>query len=418
MSIIASFIVPTHNRSGSVKKLLDLLASQTFPPQNLEVIIVANGCSDDTADVVRNYNAPFQLKLIERPPGSGPGPARNEGAAMAAGPLLIFADDDMELSPDFIKTHVEQHTNSNRVVIGYAPFKLEPKATLQRQILKEWWEEKFQKLREPGHRFSYEDLTSGNFSISSQLFKEVKGFSASFECRDDYELGYRLVQAGAEFSFAYEAMAFHNDKVTNLQRSLARKKIEAGADILFQRLHPEFRNGQAAHYLNSHSVLNSVFLHTIRLCPAVTDSLARFGFTIMRYLERLKMRSSWFTLSHFLHRYWYVRGLLQHFTSLKELRRFIISNEAPTEHRKLKIDLQQALKTIEGELDQVRPLELEVYYGAEQIGTVPFRPGAEPIRGTHLRKILKKEFSEELSAILYKEVVFNSKPTEIVQVGN
>jgi glycosyltransferase involved in cell wall biosynthesis len=149
MSIDVSFIIPTHNRSASLKKMLQGLEQQSYPTQNFEVIVVADGCKDDPAEVVRNLKTGFQLQLCELP-GVGPGGARNTGASVARGKLLIFVDDDMEVCNDFIEQHLSKHTNENCVVIGYCPLNLESNASLYRKTVREWWEIKFNKLRKKG----------------------------------------------------------------------------------------------------------------------------------------------------------------------------------------------------------------------------------------------------------------------------
>src|SRR5215203_2668747 len=127
MMITASLIIPTHNRSASLKNMLNSLELQSYPTQNFEVIVVADGCKDSTVEMVNNYQSGFHLTICELP-GLGAASARNKGSSMAQGQTLIFADDDMELSTDFIKEHIALHTNETTVVIGYSPFKLESKA--------------------------------------------------------------------------------------------------------------------------------------------------------------------------------------------------------------------------------------------------------------------------------------------------
>jgi GT2 family glycosyltransferase len=241
MMIIASLIIPTHNRSASLKKMLQTLELQSFSLTDFEVIVVADGCRDDTLEMISNFRSDLNLKIYALP-GLGAAAARNKGAEVAQGNYLVFADDDMELSKDFIKEHINLHADENTVVIGYSPFRQESKASIQRMTLREWWEEKFQEMRHKDHCFKYNDLTSGNFSISSKLFNKVSGFNTSLLCREDYELGFRLMQAGAVFCFAYAAKALHNDEVTNLRRSLQRKKSEGMADIQIKKIHSEFVN--------------------------------------------------------------------------------------------------------------------------------------------------------------------------------
>ena len=408
--ITASLIIPTHNRSALLKKMLNTLELQSYPLRNFEVIVVADGCNDDTVEMVRNYQAGFKLLVCELP-GLGAASARNKGASMANGQYLIFADDDMNLAKEFIKEHIATHTNERMVVIGYSPFKLETKASIQRMGVREWWEEKFQQMRRKDHRFKYDNLTSGNFSVSAGLFKKLNGFTTSLLCREDYELGYRLIKAGANFQFAYSAKAFHCDEVTNLHRSLQRKKSEGIADIQIKKLHPDFINNEAIYYLSQRSISKSVLARVIQYFPSFTDTIAGFGERMMDVFEKFRLLNSWSTTNYRLHQYWYLRGLMQGAGSYKALYELVMKpNILMTEGEKITIDLEMGLKTAEEKIDRLQPKAIEFYYGKKLIGIVTHEPGTEAMKGYHLRKMLKDKFSEELSAVLF--------PTHIFQRNN
>ena len=404
--ITASLIIPTHNRSASLKNMLNSLELQSYPTQNFEVIIVADGCKDSTVEMVNNYQSGFHLTICELP-GLGAASARNKGASMAQGQTLIFADDDMELSTNFIKEHIALHTNETTVVIGYSPFKLESKASIQRLTLREWWEEKFQEMRKKDHWFKYDNLTSGNFSVSSTLFNKLKGFNTSLLCREDYELGYRLIKSGAQFRFAYAAKAFHCDEVTNLHRSLQRKKSEGMADIQIKKQHPDFINKEAIYYLSQRSIAKSVLSKGIQYFPSLMDMMASFGETMMNFFESARLLSSWSTANYRLHQYWYLRGLMLGAGSYKQLYQFVMKpNLLMNEDQKLRIDLEEGLKTAEQEINQLKPMAIAIYYGEKFIGTIDYEPGTEQLKGYHFRKILKDKFSRELSVVLFPNQIF------------
>jgi glycosyltransferase involved in cell wall biosynthesis len=406
MNIIASLIIPSHNRSASLKKMLQGLELQSYSKENFEVIVVADGCRDNTVEMVKNFNAEFHLIVCELP-GLGAATARNTGASIASGKYLILADDDMELSAGFIKEHIASHTGENSVVIGYSPFKLESKASIQRLSLREWWEEKFQAMRNKGHRFRYEDLTSGNFSISNNLFKKLNGFDTAFLCREDYEFGFRLIEEGAEFHFAYTAKAFHCDEVTNLRRSLQRKKSEGSADVQFKNKHPQFSNKEAIFYLSQRSFTKSVLLKAIKYTAPFCDGFANLCASLMHYFEKFQMHSSWLKMNYRLHQYWYVRGLMASVRSAEEFRQYITDKDIDlNKHKKQVIDLQQGLKKVQEALDESKPFGIDIYYGPKFIGSINYEPGAERIKGAHLRKILKDKFSEELASTLFPEQIF------------
>src|SRR6476620_1048697 len=95
-----SIIIPSHNRSASLRLALDALYSQTYPLEPISVIVVADSCIDDTWAMLQDYKAPFKQQAIEVNCRSA-AIARNTGAAKAAGQLLLFLDDDYRSAAAF-----------------------------------------------------------------------------------------------------------------------------------------------------------------------------------------------------------------------------------------------------------------------------------------------------------------------------
>src|SRR5262245_5381206 len=87
-----SVIIPAHNEERYLGKTLEALNRQNYGW--FEVIVVANGCTDRTAEVARG-NCQRLIVLSQK----GLGMARNLGARMARGDLLVFLDADTALEP-------------------------------------------------------------------------------------------------------------------------------------------------------------------------------------------------------------------------------------------------------------------------------------------------------------------------------
>lgn len=83
-----SVVMPTHNHSAVLRHTLEALAAPSAPSDAFEVVVVADGCVDDTAAVVRSLAMPYALTLLEQP-GSGAATAqpRHGGRARADHPL-------------------------------------------------------------------------------------------------------------------------------------------------------------------------------------------------------------------------------------------------------------------------------------------------------------------------------------------
>ena len=96
MSPYFSIIIPMYNREHFIARTIDSLLNQNF--ENYEIIVVDDGSTDKSADMVRKY-ADSRVKLICHKLNRGVGPARNTGLDQATGEWVICLDSDDELLP-------------------------------------------------------------------------------------------------------------------------------------------------------------------------------------------------------------------------------------------------------------------------------------------------------------------------------
>lgn len=204
-----SVIVPTHNRRALLEKKLRALESQ----QPFEVIVVADGCTDDTMTFLKKYNPAYALRVLETP-GRGVSYARNLGAKKAAGDVLLFSDDDVIPQTGWIEAHKKVHGTSNRVGIG--------KLVLPRELLGTGAAELL------GPQVYWWNITGNSSSIPKHLFMQVGGYDETFKDYggEDPDLGYRLKKAGATLVFV-QAEALH--EAWSHQDSALQKAYKAGA---------------------------------------------------------------------------------------------------------------------------------------------------------------------------------------------
>ena len=97
-----SIVIPTYNHCDDLlKPCLESIAKYT-DLSNVEVIVVANGCVDNTKEYVESLGHPFKLIWIEEPAGYTK--ATNQGILQAKGEYVILLNNDTELLPQGTNT--------------------------------------------------------------------------------------------------------------------------------------------------------------------------------------------------------------------------------------------------------------------------------------------------------------------------
>ncbi len=103
-----SIIIPAYNEEKYIEKTLETIYAQPFP--DYEVIVVANGCTDKTEDILRKHQQHQPIRYLSLPKANV-SVARNAGAVNAQSELLLFLDADTQLAPDSLQCLHQQFKN-------------------------------------------------------------------------------------------------------------------------------------------------------------------------------------------------------------------------------------------------------------------------------------------------------------------
>jgi glycosyltransferase involved in cell wall biosynthesis len=106
-----SVAIPTHNRSGLLKTTLRSVLRQR--DVNIEVIVVDDGSTDDTREVMAALDD-ARVRVVGHEIPQGVSAARNRGIAEATGEWIAFIDDDDLWAPDKLSRQLEAARKTNR----------------------------------------------------------------------------------------------------------------------------------------------------------------------------------------------------------------------------------------------------------------------------------------------------------------
>jgi GT2 family glycosyltransferase len=393
---LVSIVVPSHNRRAAVSRLVAALADQDYPLDRLEVIVVADGCTDDTGEILRGYRAPFSFRLIEQP-GRGPAGARNTGAEAARGEWLLFLDDDVVPSPELVTAHLRAHRRAPAgVVVGLYP-PAHVGVGLLDLVVQSWWLKTFDELRAVGRRHTFTSVLTGNLSLRADLFKQLGGFDARFRAHEDYEFGLRLIQSGIPIVCEPAALAFHHyhNKILGY---IERKADEGRADVMLLQRYPHIATELPVYRLVVCQTWKDLAMRALGLGRFRIGFVAAILARLLNVLERVSLPKAWHGLKRLLENYVYLRAVADQIGNRQAVLNFCRSLGS---HRslggiRLELDLSRGLTVAEGQLDLVRPAGARLRYQSRIIGVIPCRPGAEPLSGRHLRLALARDMAAPL----------------------
>jgi GT2 family glycosyltransferase len=239
-----SVIIPTYQRRDSLVRLLAALTIQSFPSHEFEVVVVVDGSTDGTYEMLMQRETNLELRILNQPNRGRPA-ARNAGIRLAAGEILVFLDDDMQPQPGFLAGHLAAHrSNPRSVVLGPIPVILSETSTPAAGYIAQKFSEHMKHLCQPDHQFQLRDFYGSNFSVCRQDLLQVGFFDETFReyGSEDVELFYRLLKGGIRPVYAPEALAYqYYDKDL---AGLAKDSIDKGRSAVhLVAIHPDARLG-------------------------------------------------------------------------------------------------------------------------------------------------------------------------------
>lgn len=183
---LVSAIIPTHNAAAFIGETLESIFAQTYP--NLEVIVVNDASTDETASVLKPYRG--RITYIERPRRQGPAAARNTAIAASSGDIVAFIDSDDLWLPERVSKGADAFIANPQAGLVATNVFVQDERTGNRRPC---WKSVKRTGDRPTKRLLIENFicTSGTM-VSRRALDEVGAFDESFAGAEDYELWYRI----------------------------------------------------------------------------------------------------------------------------------------------------------------------------------------------------------------------------------
>jgi GT2 family glycosyltransferase len=196
-----SVIVPAYNSEGTIEQCLGALAGQSLQKDEYEVIVVDDGSTDGTADIIKR----FPVRYIYQP-NAGPAAARNRGAREAQGEIILFTDSDCVPESTWVEEMARPFEDAGVSAVKGA-YRTSQKSLTARFAQVEF-EERFEMLKRAE---SIDMVDTYSAAFRRDVFRGAEGFDESFHVanNEDTDLSYRLSSAGHRMVFNPDAIVYH-----------------------------------------------------------------------------------------------------------------------------------------------------------------------------------------------------------------
>lgn len=260
----------SYNRKEVLRAVMESLSDQTLSSDRFELVLVDDGSTDGTEQMVRSLDLPYHVEYV-RQEHAGLATARNAGIRAARGRIILYIDDDVLADPRLLEEHVASHDQHDLCVVN-------------------GWVNHVEEPRRPEKpEFRMADISTSffwtsNVSVKRQHLVQAGMFDEDFKEYgwEDQEVGLRLMALGLKARNNYKAIGFHVKRPPrrrDVERMVAQSEAKGRTAALYIRKHPRLRTRL------------STGIHPPRL---VVDKLAQLGGVLeslcRRRLERPDLR--------------------------------------------------------------------------------------------------------------------------------
>jgi glycosyltransferase involved in cell wall biosynthesis len=231
--MLFSIIIPTYNRAAFLPKAMESLLSQTYT--DWELIIVDDGSTDNTKDVVSQYGDSRITYLYQE--NAERSAARNNGIAHAKGEYVCFLDSDNYMLPDRLEKLADSITNEGKLACYYTDIEY-------------FNEQNGNKTLKKGKPYQFpidvdlliqDIIATPQICCATEIFRKYQ-FNPQLSIGEDMELLFRIT---AEYPLIYipnqatvVEVEHEGRSVAFANKSKASEKELKTLKLMFSKLHP------------------------------------------------------------------------------------------------------------------------------------------------------------------------------------
>jgi glycosyltransferase involved in cell wall biosynthesis len=234
-----SVVIATFNRKDSLQSTLNAIFAQDYPVSQFEVIVINDGSTDGTDNMIDGLEKPTGLTFqYFTQANKGPAAARNVGLKSAQGDLIAFTDDDCLPHRDWLKTIARELATEEIVGLQgktYSDAGMITPLTHQIENLS-----------------GTNDVPTCNAAYRRSVLMAVGGFDDKFPFphNEDADLAWRIMKIG-EIRFCPEMIVHHPPREDRFKKVMKRMRILESEFRLFHKDPDSYRKYRAPSQWNN-----------------------------------------------------------------------------------------------------------------------------------------------------------------------
>lgn len=226
-----SVIIPAYNAEKTIENCLNAVLKQKYPRNKYEVIVVNDGSTDRTKEIVSK----FPVRLINQK-NAGPAKARNRGVRNAKANIVVFIDSDCVPGSTCLKNLVA--SLSDLEIVGVSgTYRTKNKDSFMARFTGYEIEQRHNKMKE---KSMIDFIGTFNCAYRRNIFLQFGGFNTKFRTSsgEDPDLSYRISKRGYKLVFQPSAYVYHFHP-NSLKKYLRQKFWRAYWKVFLYSIHKE-----------------------------------------------------------------------------------------------------------------------------------------------------------------------------------
>ena len=229
-----SVVIPAFNAAATIGDMLNALRRQSDPLSNLEIIVVDNGSTDGTVDIVQTHEEVTLLHEDKR----GPSAARNRGLRHARGDIVVHLDADTMPTRTWLRNIVAPLANRQVALAAGRTLIFCPATAVERYIAAIGLYDTYLAIS----RNPFPFVPSLNMAVRRSAALAVGGWAEELTTAEDVDFSHRVLKAfPSEISYASNAVLFHRVRSTPQELGALAHTYGQGVARMYRRYSDEVR---------------------------------------------------------------------------------------------------------------------------------------------------------------------------------